>query len=126
DLGVIGATGVRGASEARDVNDDEVVVGSAQRSEERSTHAFRWSAGRGMEDLTAGWPMVSTANAVNDAGAAAGVRTVGIDTTEAVLWPAGGGSVVLPGLGGRHAAANGLNDAGTVVGFSTTDDMRTR
>jgi probable HAF family extracellular repeat protein len=117
DAGAVDLTGVE--SVAWDVNDRGVVVGWYLPEGTDQSHAFRWSARRGLTDLGPG-----AAKAVNDAGVVVGTRT-GVDgLPRATRWTAAGVARDL-GVDG-FSWANDVNDGGTVVGYTSLPDASLR
>jgi probable HAF family extracellular repeat protein len=112
------------SSQATDVNDGGVVVGySGIRLPDgaQGTHAFRWTAAGGMEDLTPGLGRsdcdlieTSFANRINRSGAIVG--TWYLDVECGFAHPFAWGTAPFNGNGEEFLLANGINDLGEVVG----------
>jgi probable HAF family extracellular repeat protein len=86
------------------------------------THAFRWTAATGMQDLgTAGAiDLFSAATALNAAGTMVGyAERPDRGGIVPVMW-VGGQITILPTLSAGHAYAEALNDVGDSVGDATT------
>ena len=107
-------------SNASDVNDNGVVVGSVTIAGMSGSHAVRWKNGHPKYLDEPPDPTLSTIpNAVNNSGMAVGFRTPGVGEPEAVFWKRNGKVTILAGLPGGFAdVAYGVNDAGVIVGQS--------
>ena len=114
DLGTLGGA----SSYAADVNSGNVIVGWSETST-GTTHAFRWSAARGMVDLgTLSGDAMSRAVAVLDGGQILGVSGNG-DQWAPVVWSASGSISALPIPfipSSTMALPTGFNSRGDVVG----------
>jgi len=105
-LGTLGGP----SSEARGLNDRDLVVGSSETAA-GDTHAFQWDAASGMRDLGTLGGRSSGAAAVNDAGQVVGWSERPDGTAGAFLWEAGRG---MRDIGDFTPSA--INAAGQVVG----------
>jgi probable HAF family extracellular repeat protein len=106
DVGTLG-----GSSVATAVNNAGQVVGYSQLTTSVSTHAFLWTADRGMMDLGALGGNNSRATDINDAGQVVGWSEIGDGRQHAFFWTPDDGMVDLgPG------EATDINAAGLVVG----------
>lgn len=114
DLGTLGGT----SSAAFGINDNGQIVGSATTSSGDS-HAFLWTAKKGMVDLgTLPGATVSDAYAINANGDIVGDSEFPDGSTYAAYWPHG--KIVdlgtLPGFAGSEALAMNIN--GQIAGIS--------
>ncbi len=113
------------SSEAQDVNDDNVVVGSSSDAAD-NFRAFVWTQAAGMQPLPTPFGGSSWANAVNNSGQIVGGMTVASGETHAVLWQPGGEVVDLGTLGGTRSQAFDIDELGRVVGESRDASGDTR
>jgi probable HAF family extracellular repeat protein len=112
------------SSDARDVNNRGQVVGRVQDPTADVDHAYRWTRGGGMIDLTTGkdFAFNATSTAVNDDGDVVGwtMTSAGPTDGEAFLWTQTSGLRHLGTLGGASSDAVDLNDREWIAGNSTT------
>src|SRR6202795_4675883 len=104
-------------SAAKGINNSLAVVGLSYTAANRQ-HAFLWTQGSGMQDLTPDLTSIGggTAMAINSSNQVAGYYVPnGSSQTLGFLWTQAGG---LQSLGSAGTLANAVNDAGTVVGQS--------
>jgi len=140
DLGTLpgGASSI-----ARGMNDRGEVVGQSTRPRVNPdvpfygpvTHAFRWTASLGMEDLgTLDGLNATIAYDINNSGQVVG-RAYSVDQdhyppidpeyhSKAFLWTPGQGMQDIGGLSGGFSIAHAINDVGTVVGRSWVERPR--
>ncbi len=115
DLGNLGGT----SAHAWRINERGQVIGWGSTAT-ADTHAFEWTAQRGMIDLgTLSGATGSVAWGINDEGIVVGEVDLPSGHVRAFLWTASGGMRDLGTLGGDDALAQGVNDKGEVVGYST-------
>jgi probable HAF family extracellular repeat protein len=115
DLGNLGGT----TAWAWRINERGQVIGQGTTAS-GSTHAFVWTAERGIIDIgTFAGATGSIAWGLNDAGTVVGEIDLPSGHVRAFLWTASGGMRDLGSLGGDDALAQGVNDKGEVVGYST-------
>jgi probable HAF family extracellular repeat protein len=104
-------------SGATGINDSGTVVGLSYTGAEKQ-HAFLWTAGGGMQDLTTDLTSIggATATAINSSNQVAGYYFPnGSRNTTGFLWTQDGGRQDLGTIG---TLAMAINDSGTVVGQS--------
>jgi probable HAF family extracellular repeat protein len=104
-------------SAAKGINNSVAVVGLSYTAAE-TQHAFLWTQGGGMQDLTPGLTSTggATARAINSSNQVAGYYVPnGNNNTLGFIWTQAGG---LQSLGAAGTLAFAINDAGTVVGQS--------
>ena len=108
-----------GNSSAADVNDNGIVVGTADMLG-GGTRGFIWQAGVKTKLGTLGGPS-STAASINNAGQIAGSADTAGGGRHAFLYTAGSGMRDLGTLsGGTTSSASAVNETGEVVGSSTS------
>lgn len=116
DLGTLGGT----SSYAAAINTGGVVVGWSE-TKAGDTHAFRWTASKGMVDLgTLPGEQSSQAVAILDDFPSSGAQILGVSGREAVVWSASASISVLPVPlipAASFAYPQGFNEHGDVVGF---------
>lgn len=117
DLGTL--SGV--SSGATDINNRGEVTGNSITGTS-FPHAFRWSAGTGIEDLGllpgATFPAFTNATAISDSGLIAGWGTSASGDGHAFAWTRKTGIIDLGTFGGQFSFANGVNALGQVVGYA--------
>ena len=104
-------------SAAKGINNSAAVVGLSYTAAE-TQHAFLWTQGGGMQDLTPDLTSIGggTATAINSSNQVAGYYVPnGSSRTLGFIWTQAGG---LQSLGSAGTLANAVNDSGTVVGQS--------
>jgi len=104
-------------SAAKGINNSVAVVGLSYTAAE-TQHAFLWTQGGGMQDLTPNLTSIggATASAINSSNQVAGYYVPnGSNNTLGFIWTQAGG---LQSLGAAGTLAFAVNDAGTVVGQS--------
>jgi probable HAF family extracellular repeat protein len=110
-LGSLGS----GMSVATGINDSGAVVGFSYNGADEQ-HAFLWTAGSGMQDLTTDLTSIggATATGINSSNEVVGYYFPnGSNNSVGFTWTQDGG---LQNLGPAGTIAQGVNDAGTVVG----------
>lgn len=107
------ALGIPDVSEVADVNDFDIVVGTA------GGRAFRWAADGGPQllPLLAG-ATASEAKAINETGQIVGSMTTS-SGTQAVLWDSALQPTALDAPGYVDSAAVDINNRGQIAGFAT-------
>ena len=116
-LGIIGGPLGRTNNVAYSINDAGQVVGVVSASS-TTHHAFLWTEGGGMVDLTPQEPGNTEARGINEAGQVVGYRVVsGLD--RAFFWSAATGLVDLPTPAGAQSRAHAINNRGEIVGIIT-------
>ncbi|MGB5303692.1 MAG: DUF3466 family protein [Gemmatimonadota bacterium] len=113
------------SSEAVDINDDNVVVGSSSDAA-YNFRAFVWTHAAGMQPLPTPFGGSSWAIAINNSGQIVGGMTVTGGETHAVLWQPAGQVVDLGTLGGTFSQAHDIDELGRVVGESRDANGDTR
>ena len=104
-------------SAAKGINNSAAVVGLSYTAAQ-TQHAFLWTQGSGMQDLTPDLTSIGggTATAINSSNQVAGYYVPnGSSRTLGFIWTQAGG---LQSLGSAGTLANAVNDSGTVVGQS--------
>jgi len=104
-------------SAAKGINNSLAVVGLSYTAA-NTQHAFLWTQGSGMQDLTPDLTSIGggTAMAINSSNQVAGYYVPnGSSRTLGFIWTQAGG---LQSLGSAGTLANAVNDSGTVVGQS--------
>ena len=103
---------------AYSINDAGQVVGVNVASS-TTHHAFLWTEGGGMVDLTPQHAGDSEARGINEAGQVVGYRVVSGVGDRAFFWSAATGLVDLPTLEGAQSRAHAINNRGEIVGVVT-------
>jgi hypothetical protein len=104
----------------RAINNSEVVVGSYEHFDKERTpdlHAFRWTEGKGLEDITPGGYDHAVATDINDEGYIVGYAWLSGQRSDAVRWKPGATSVEVIG---KLARANAVRSNGSAVAVGTT------
>jgi probable HAF family extracellular repeat protein len=117
DLGALGP----GGSWASAINEAGQVVGRTYTDDDRS-HAFLWTAAKGMTDLGTLGGTESWATSVNASGDVVGTSATRNGEYHAFRWTRGSGMTDLGTLGGTSSYPAKISDSGYVVGTSTTAD----
>lgn len=109
-----------GNSDTRAINDNGVVVGSAEQPKGR-WHAYTWERAGGMRTLGTLGGASSYGTAINRAGMVAGYADVAGDGYHAFVFD-GTAMTDLGTLGGTISNATGINNAGQVAGTAALRD----
>jgi probable HAF family extracellular repeat protein len=116
ELGSLG--GPTGASNARGINDANLIVGES--STPSGTHAVRFETNGAITDLGTLGGEGSSAADINENGDIVGDAQNAEGSWRAFLLPAGGHMIDLGTLAGKESRAGRINNKGQVVGSSTT------
>lgn len=110
-----------GYSDAKAINQDGTVVGSAQ-TPERTWRAFLYEKSTGMNQLGTLGGASSYGMAINRAGHAVGFADTAAGDFHAFMYIKGEPMIDLGTLGGKISYASGINNVGQVVGTSAMPD----
>jgi len=127
-IGTMTALGTLGGnySVATDINDNGQVVGNSYTSDGK-THAFLWTASKGMQDLGTLGGDSSSATAINNNGQVVG-NSATTTTNHAFSWKSGSqmqdvGTIIDSQYpNNNYSCAAAINDNGQVVGYSYGDN----
>jgi probable HAF family extracellular repeat protein len=111
-------TGISGASNARGINDANLIVGESTTT--NGTHAVRFELNGAITDLGTLGGTNSSAADINEAGDIVGMAQDAGGSTRAFLMLAGGRMADLGTLGGKESRANRINNKRQIAGSSTT------
>jgi probable HAF family extracellular repeat protein len=109
-----------GRSEAKAINESNVVVGTSGVTQPDGTvvnHAVRWNADNSLTDLGTVPGASAVATDINDAGVIVGTLTFNELDTRAFVWsPANPTLTQLPGIGTPYTSAAAINNSRQIVG----------
>lgn len=117
-LGRLGSPLPTTGNAANSINDVGQVVGVASTAS-GTFHAFLWTQGSGITDLTPQETGYTEARSINDAGQVVGYRVVSGVGDRAFFWSAATGLVDLPTPDGAQSRAHAINNRGEIVGIVT-------